>query len=265
MKNLKAIFIVLMFFICQVTLAQDTLDSIAKVQTMVQFDEIELSMLLSGVDFTNSGSDAIDKLTAPKSYSPKLVELAELGNAAAQNLLGYCYLEGDGVKKDPDKAFFWLNKAAEQDNLKALNSIGSCYEYGIGVDADPFQAYSFYKKAALRGMPNAFVNVAQCYFNGLGTKKDLLKSRAWFEKGAEYGYRVAQTNAGYLYIMEENYDKAFYWLTKATEQGSPNAMEMLGMCYENGWGTEVNMQKANELYRKSYQLGNEHAKERIKN
>ena len=265
-KSLTFLFIQ-MLLVCQSVFAQDTLDSIAKVQSITQFDEIELRILLSGVDFSNPGSDAIEKFEAHQSYSPRLVELAESGNAAAQNLLGYCYLEADGVKKDPDKAFFWLSKAAEQDNLKALNSLGYCYEKGIGVDPDPFQAYSFYKKAALRGMPKAFINVAQCYLKGVGTKEDLLKARAWFEKGAECGYRVAQTNVGYLYLAidgQENYDKAFHWLTKASEQGSPNAMEMLGMCYEKGWGTEVNMQKANEWYSKSFKLGNEHAKELIK-
>ena len=261
--KIKFIILTLSLLLCQSMFAQDTLDSIARVQPGIQFDEIELQILLSGVD-PNNPSGATDKLLAPKSYSQKLVELAESGNAAAQNLLGYCYLEGDGVNKDPDKAFYWLSKAAEQNNLKALNTIGMCYENGIGVDPDPFQAFSFYKKAALGGMPNAFVNVAQCYFNGVGTAEDPLKARAWFEKGAEFGYRVAQTNVGLLYILEENYDKAFYWLTKAAEQGSPNAMEMLGMCYENGWGTEINIQKANELYRKSYQLGNEYAKEHIK-
>lgn len=267
MRKWFFVLIVQMSFMCQQTFAQDTLDSIAKVQTMVQFDEIELKMLLSGIDFSNPGDDAIDKLKAHQSYSTKLVELAESGNAAAQNLLGYCYLEGDGVKKDEKKAFYWLNKAAEQNNLKALNSIGSCYENGNGVEKDEFQAYSFYKKAALRGMPNAFVNVAQCYLNGVGTNRDLLKARAWFVKGAEYGYRVAQTNAGYLYLSiegEEDHDKAFYWLTKASEQNSPSALEMLGMCYENGLGTKVDLSKAQECYRKSYQLGNEYAKSRIK-
>ena len=256
-----------MLFLCQQTFAQDTLDSIVKVKSMVYFDDIELLMLLSGVDSSNPGNDALNKMGKPISYSSKLVELAETGNAVAQNFLGHCYLEGEGIEQNSKKAVFWFSKAAEKNNSKAYNNLGYCYENGVGVEQSPFQAYSFYKKSALLGHNRAFNNLAQCYLHGTGTPVDSIKARAWFEKGAEAGIRTSQTNVGYLYLSiegEEDYDKAFYWLTKASEQNSQNALEMLGMCYENGWGTKVDLSKAQECYRKSYQLGNEYAKIRIK-
>ena len=221
-----------MLFLCQQTFAQDTLDSIVKVKSMVYFDDIELLMLLSGVDSSNPGNDALNKMGKPISYSSKLVELAETGNAVAQNFLGHCYLEGEGIEQNSKKVVFWFSKAAEKNNSKAYNNLGYW-----------------------------------CYLHGTGTPVDSIKARAWFEKGAEAGIRTSQTNVGYLYLSiegEEDYDKAFYWLTKASEQNSQNALEMLGMCYENGWGTKVDLSKAQECYRKSYQLGNEYAKIRIK-
>jgi len=231
--------------------SQDTLDSIAKVQTMVQVDELQLRLELG--------------IYSPEQYSEKLESMAKSGNAAAQNMLSSCYIDGKGIPKDPKMAFFWATKAAENGNLKALNALGFCYENGIGTEQDLFQAFSFYKKAALRGMPTAFTNIAQCYLQGMGTKPDTLKARAWFEKGAEYGERVAQNNAGYLYLIENNYEKAFFWLTKAAEQGSPAANEMLGDCFEHGIGTEKDHKKAMEFYKKSYMLGNTRLKELIDN
>lgn len=253
MRKLLFVLIVQLLFLCQQTFAQDTLDSIAKVQTMVQIEEFNLILELG--------------LDSSENYSEKLDSMAKSGNPAAQNKLSICYIDGLGIPKDDKKAFFWATKAAENGNLKALHLLGFCYENGKGTEPDPFQAFSFYKIAALRGMPTAFNDLAQCYLNGTGTPVDSIKARAWFVKGAETGIRTSQTNAGYLYIAlegHENYEKAFYWLSKASEQNSPNALEMLGMCYENGWGTEVNLPKAQECYRKSYQLGNEYAKSRIK-
>lgn len=249
--------------------AQDTLDSIARVQAVTQIDEFELTFQLAGVDMANFDAKEFVNMdfSFRNTYSPKVEELAKSGNAAAQNLLGQCYLEGRGIAKNPQQAFYWISKAAEQKNLKALCNLGYCYENGIGTEKDYFQAYSFYKLSALKGNSAAFNNLAQCYLNGTGTSKDSIKARAWFEKGAETGIRSSQTNAGYLYLAidgQVNYDKAFYWLKKAADQNSPNALEMLGMCYDNGWGVEVDHSKAQECYRKSYQLGNEEAKSLIK-
>lgn len=229
--------------------SQESLDSIANVKTVIENEDISLLIEL-GFDVT---------------YSPSLVELAESGNAAAQNYLGACYLNGSGVKANPKQAFYWFSKAAMGNNIKALNQLGYCYEEGIGTEKDPVQAFLFYKKAAFRGHPNAYVNLAKCYLMGIGTSSDRIRSRAWFEKAAEEGIGVAQSNAGYLYFEEENYQKAFYWMQKACENDMPMACDFLGDCYDNGWGCKKNHQKAIECYRKSYNLGNKNALEKLNN
>ena len=237
--------------------AQDSLDSIARVKASIPLDEIELMVKLSGGNINNFKN----------SYSSKVEKLAKTGNAAAQNHLGECYLLGNGIAKNNQEAFYWISKSAEQNNIRALHNLGYCYEHGIGTDIDLFQAYSYYKISALKGNDKAFNDLAQCYLNGIGTTVDSLKARAWFEKGAEVGIRASQNNAGYLYIAiegKEDYNKAFYWFSKAAEQDSPNALEFLGICYDNGWGVEKDPLKAQEYYKKAYRLGNRDAKERIK-
>ena len=112
--------------------SQESLDSIANVKT--QWETEDLYVLL------DLGMDV--------SYSAKLVQMAESGNAAAHNYLGSCYLNGLGVKPDPERAFYWLSKAALGNNTKALNQLGYCYEEGIGTEKDDVQAFLFYKKAA---------------------------------------------------------------------------------------------------------------------
>ncbi len=56
-----------------------------------------------------------------------LIESAGKGNAAAQNNLGYCCLNGVGVTKDSAKAVQLLQKAAEQDYVEAQFNLGCCY------------------------------------------------------------------------------------------------------------------------------------------
>ena len=198
-------------------------------------------------------------------YSVELEEYAINGNSAAQNYLGICYMEGKGVDVNPQKAFYWLTKAAENGNIKALNNLGWCYEKGFGVDKNDFQAYSFYKTSALKGHEHAYVNLAQCYMRGVGTQPDTIKAIAWFEKAAELGFRVAQTNAGFLNFYQGDYTRAVHWLTLAVnnQDPSPNASELLAYIYEEGLGVRKDISKAIFLYEKAYSLGNSSVKTKI--
>ena len=42
----------------------------------------------------------------------------------------------------------------------------------------------------------------------------------------------------------------FVYAKKAVDQGCERALRPLGMCYENGWGVETNVAKAEECYTK---------------
>ena len=244
-KNYFAIVLcVVLAILSQNVYSQETLDSIANVKTVIVENE----------DF-----DVLSALGFNVSYSEELERMAKNSNAAAQNYLGNCLLNGNGIDANPEQAFYWFSKSAMGNNTKAMNQLGYCYEEGIGTEIDSVQAYLFYKKAAFRGHPNAYVNLAKCYYLGIGTHVDILRAKAWFEKGAEEGIGIAQSNVGQLYLAEKNYDEAYYWLKKACEQNFAYACEYLGDCYDNGWGCERNHQKAIECYKKSIELGNKNA------
>ncbi|EXX76558.1 uncharacterized protein OCT59_029197 [Rhizophagus irregularis] len=50
---------------------------------------------------------------------------------------------------------------------------------------------------------------------------------------------------------EKNLEKALYWYQKAAESGYTDAMFNLAVCYIKGKGTEVNLEKANYWYQKA--------------
>src|SRR6478735_8243030 len=65
-----------------------------------------------------------------------LVKLAEHGNPEAQNVLGFCYLTGQGVPKDYKLSLNWYRKAADQGIADAQFNVGSFYFNGTGIARD---------------------------------------------------------------------------------------------------------------------------------
>ncbi|HEV2395374.1 MAG TPA: GAF domain-containing protein [Candidatus Sulfotelmatobacter sp.] len=81
----------------------------------------------------------------------QLRQMAEKGNALAQNTLGLRYAIGDGVSIDEKEAVRWFTKAAEQGNVAAQSKLGSIYYSGRGVPKDPNRAYFWMVVARLSG------------------------------------------------------------------------------------------------------------------
>ena len=64
---------------------------------------------------------------------PYLLDAAALGYVRAQNLVGYCYDLGLGVKRSKSAALFWYRQAAKCNHREALWNLALKYEKGEGV------------------------------------------------------------------------------------------------------------------------------------
>ena len=73
---------------------------------------------------------------------------AKFGHPEAQLMLGMCYFNGDGIKRDYDEAVKWFRRAAEQNSLQAQFKLGVCYFGGIGVNRREDEALYWLQKAA---------------------------------------------------------------------------------------------------------------------
>jgi TPR repeat protein len=98
---------------------------------------------------------------------------AEQGYVDAQNDLGLCYLNGEGVTGD-DAAVRWFRTAADQGHAAARYFLAWCYETGRGVAKDELAAASWYRKAADQGLAEGQYSLGVCYANGLPTASVLL-------------------------------------------------------------------------------------------
>ena len=70
-------------------------------------------------------------------------------------LLGLCYYNGFGVKKDYIQAVNWYLQSANQGNAYSQNGLAMCYEYGRGVSKSLTKAIEWYQKAASGGNDHA--------------------------------------------------------------------------------------------------------------
>lgn len=80
------------------------------------------------------------------------LKLAEKGYPLAECQIGYFYLEGLGVEKDIEKAFYWTERAAEHgDRDSQYNLAEIFYEAGLFVERDMEKAKEWYRLAANDG------------------------------------------------------------------------------------------------------------------
>jgi len=81
---------------------------------------------------------------------------------------------------------------------------------------------------------------------------------------AKSGNVDSQTLLGEMYLdglgVEADLDKAFYWLSKASNNDDPQAQYLLGFMYENGIKVVQNPSRAAELYKKAASAGDIMAK-----
>jgi TPR repeat protein len=77
------------------------------------------------------------------------------GLCTAQYNLGGCYKNGEGVRKDAEKAVEWCRKAATLGQADAQCNLGCCYLNGQGVSKDVGKAVEWFRKAAMLGHAKA--------------------------------------------------------------------------------------------------------------
>ncbi|QLH34878.1 MAG: sel1 repeat family protein [Parachlamydiaceae bacterium] len=99
---------------------------------------------------------------------------------------------------------------------------------------------------------------ADCYSLGRGVVQNETLAMSYYKKAAKLNDVQSMTTLGVFYLREENqnYNKAFKWLLKASEQGEDTAMSSLALCYEKGWGVHVDLVQSAVWCQKGADRGN---------
>ncbi|UDL07000.1 SEL1-like repeat protein [Marinobacter sp. CA1] len=172
----------------------------------------------------------------------------QLGFARSTNNLGYLYLQGRGVPKDPEKAITLFREAAEKDVPQASYSLGIVYENRENYEL----ARGHFKKAALEGHTAAQVMIGKYMVSGTGGPQNYQEGRRFTRMAAEKGDASAQYNMGLIHTngwgVERNSQAAFQWYLKAAALGHVDAQYTLANHYYHGNGIRKDFRKAAQWY-----------------
>ena len=143
----------------------------------------------------------------------------------------YCY--GLGTKQDYGQAFEWFLKSATEGNKFAQYSLANLYYYGNGIEKDLSQAFLWYQRATSQGQPYAAYSIAQMYRYGEYVTKDNDTAQRYYK----------QALSGFLKIESDDManDDLFY---------------KLGQMFNLGLGTDSDVTKAIEYFRRSAEMNN---------
>ena len=92
---------------------------------------------------------------------------------------------------------------AEQGDAKAQNNLGAMYATGRGVRQNYAEAVKWYRQAAEQGLAAAQYNLGARYFTGRGVHQDFHLSKEWFGKACDGG--VQEGCILYRYLNQKDY------------------------------------------------------------
>lgn len=182
---------------------------------------------------------------------------AEQGSAEAHYWLGFMCLSGRGVAKDSQLGIEHLTQAAQAGHTSAMAELGNHYASGGIVARNYSTAVSWLMPAAQAGVARAQHDLGALYYYGHGVPRDQAAAAQWFNAAAVQGNIPSQALLGmmYLHTSPPDYPQAVKWLTRAAENGNPQAATGLASLYATGNGLQKDPKKAFALYHQAAQQG----------
>ena len=213
------------------------------------------------------------------------------GNAQGMYDMGCCYYNGSfGIEQDFKSAVEWFRKAADKGNSNAMYMLGCCYIDEEGVELDYIEGLKYLRLAVQKGNKHAKTVIENIKSNGHDDWGEI-KLYGHYNQGVlndeeivQFKRKAIQGNAyaclllGHSYKNKKDYLNAFQYYQAAADNLSGEAIkqlnkedaknkgeeyssdferlpmeicDQLGWCYEHGYGTKRDYNKAIEFYHKS--------------
>lgn len=201
----------------------------------IMFRHLQIPLVSLLMSMTTVASDEITLLQSQ----------AASGDPKSQLELAIRYRDGKGVTKDDAQAMQWSHKAADAGNADAQDFVGFAYLRGAAVKRNPAIAFAYFTAAA-NDSPQAAFNLGQCYFGAQGTEQDCAQALEWWKKAAERGHGRAASTAAMAYLSGEGVEPdaalARRLAERAAKLNDPSGLVLLGeMQFQDG---EIDAAKA---------------------
>ena len=167
-------------------------------------------------------------------------------------------------KQQYTSALKLFEAAAQKGSQEAQHTLGFMYRDGRGTKRNDAKAIAWYRRAAEQGYAPAEYNLGLMYAQGEGVKPDPAAAQRWFRRAADHGSVEAQVKLAEIAVLEEKFEEAFLWFSKAADQDDADAAFNVGSLYYVGRGVAKDEAKATEYYHKAARLGMLEAKNVLK-
>lgn len=222
----------------------------------------------------SSGSET-DYSGTPSTLIEDLFRRAQGGDNDACFNLGECFFYGRGVKQDYSKAVKWYIQSSDRGDCSSQKKLADCYYLGQGTERNVQLAAKRYEQAAEQGDYESQRALIRCYAIG-GRNLPANQQRAEYYskrygipiedgtpdglmKMAQDGDPESQFKLGNMYLrgtgIEQDYEKAIYWLKMAAQQGHPAARYNVACCYYSGLGVKEDKITAVNMFREAAEHG----------
>ena len=184
---------------------------------------------------------------------------AEAGNSSAMTEVGRRLYDGIGVERNVEESDKWYRLGAEGGDPSAMRVVA------FRSDNDE-EKFKYFKLSAELLPPSlnkqdSIKQTAICYATGRGTEKNIAKvqewlaklnddeanwarieiahitgENSWLEQAAETSVE-AMIQLAEQFVLKDDFSTALTWYKKAADEGSPDAMSIIGDIYyigENG-------------------------------
>ena len=201
-----------------------------------------------------------------------IVQQAEKGNAAAQNIVGTWYYEGKHYAQDYVKAFKWWSASAAQKNVEAIGNLGLLYQYGRGVERDSVKALRYYvssisggndkllqQREALAEKGNDNFNsilAGICHQEGKGVAQNTNRAIHFFSLAAKGNSADAYRELGFIYQRAKKNDVALKMFAKAADLNDMVSAYQYAKAVINSKNAAGNEQEAVAYLIKAAEAGN---------
>ena len=156
--------------------------------------------------------------------------------------------EGIGVERDFQTAGRYFLSSYESGNTRVLNALSHMCASGEGMPRNPDKAFDYARQAVAAGLPHAQSNLAIMYADGIGVPKDMMKAKALLQEAI--ARRPDDGNNYYSLAVLSSRESEDYWpeiaplLQQAADRGCSSAYLPLAQAYWKGRGLQMNQERA---------------------
>jgi hypothetical protein len=157
-----------------------------------------------------------------------------------------------------------VRKKAESGDAEAMFNLAMKLFFASGINNENYEteANHWIEKAAKLDYADAQFELACIYKD---EKNDEATGLRWLKKSAENGHTKAKHNLAVHYYSLGEYKQAINWMEQASNEDHAGATFKLAYYYQKGIGVPADTDKSMMLIEKAAELGNEEAKNIIKN